>query len=383
MKLILIPILLCMFYCNNKQDNSMKREIEKNKKLNNKTDKKVSPFNTFNDGGMNINFEDFINENKIKIKTEINKYNYKIPENNIFEEKIKFYFNWDIQDYTNVIVLENSMFPVIVVKDYNLIYLEDDNGEEINGQLISNYNKLIFYDDKASLTWLKFQYPYLLDSLVKTYGFSKNDDILKFVFNRTNFNNDLVISDFIFQSNDGILTLREDMIRKIREIKFNNEISNDYGVVVGTDFYSSFLDIIKNIRREPNNYEKSDYQIAFLLNEVILSGLSGIIDSELDKNPQYKRVLKSNHYFNFQRLKEYVEHIYGQNPNSFNEEVIYKIQDPDGYTNLRREKNSTSDIIEKIKSGERIYVLDDSSNWWFIQTISGNKGYVYKTKIKS
>jgi hypothetical protein len=61
----------------------------------------------------------------------------------------------------------------------------------------------------------------------------------------------------------------------------------------------------------------------------------------------------------------------------------YFIRDPDGYTNLRKDKNGTSDIIEKVKSGEKIEVLDNSGNWWLIQTKSGKKGYVYKTKIKS
>lgn len=61
----------------------------------------------------------------------------------------------------------------------------------------------------------------------------------------------------------------------------------------------------------------------------------------------------------------------------------YFIRDPDGYTNLRKDKSNTSDIVEKIKSGEKIEVLDDSGNWWLIQTKSSKKGYVYKTKIKS
>ncbi|WP_394364141.1 SH3 domain-containing protein [Flavobacterium plurextorum] len=40
-------------------------------------------------------------------------------------------------------------------------------------------------------------------------------------------------------------------------------------------------------------------------------------------------------------------------------------------------------MIEKIKSGERVEILNDSENWWLIKTNSGNKGYVYRTKIKS
>jgi uncharacterized protein YgiM (DUF1202 family) len=60
-----------------------------------------------------------------------------------------------------------------------------------------------------------------------------------------------------------------------------------------------------------------------------------------------------------------------------------KVIDPDGYTNLRKDKNITSEIIEKIKSGEKVEILDNSGNWWFIQSKSGNKGYVFKTKLKT
>ncbi|MCV9926932.1 SH3 domain-containing protein [Flavobacterium sp. LS1R49] len=62
---------------------------------------------------------------------------------------------------------------------------------------------------------------------------------------------------------------------------------------------------------------------------------------------------------------------------------VYKIQDSDGFTNLRKEKSSTSAIIEKIKSGEKIQVLNNSGDWWLVRTNSDNKGYVYKSKIKS
>lgn len=62
---------------------------------------------------------------------------------------------------------------------------------------------------------------------------------------------------------------------------------------------------------------------------------------------------------------------------------IYIIQDSDGYTNLRKEKNSSSAVIEKVKSGEKIEVVDGSGDWWLVITNSGNKGYIHKSKIKS
>lgn len=60
-----------------------------------------------------------------------------------------------------------------------------------------------------------------------------------------------------------------------------------------------------------------------------------------------------------------------------------KIIDPDGYTNLRKEKNTSSEILQKIVTGSQIEVLDNSGDWWLVQTKEGKKGYVYKTKIKA
>ena len=60
-----------------------------------------------------------------------------------------------------------------------------------------------------------------------------------------------------------------------------------------------------------------------------------------------------------------------------------KIQDPDGYTNLRKDKTATSEILQKIKSGDHIEVLDNSGDWFLIKTKEGKQGYVHKSRIKS
>ncbi|WP_141248139.1 SH3 domain-containing protein, partial [Flavobacterium sp. ACN2] len=89
-----------------------------------------------------------------------------------------------------------------------------------------------------------------------------------------------------------------------------------------------------------------------------------------------------NNYYGFDRLKNYVENLWGQDQNGFNDNSIYKINDPDGYTNLRKEKNTSSEILQKINTGSEVQVFDNSGDWWLIQTKEGKKGYVYKTKIK-
>ena len=63
---------------------------------------------------------------------------------------------------------------------------------------------------------------------------------------------------------------------------------------------------------------------------------------------------------------------------------VFKIYDKDGYTNLRDGKGTKSSIILKIKSGDEINLLDVSDpNWYLIQTKSGKKGYIHKSRIIS
>lgn len=59
------------------------------------------------------------------------------------------------------------------------------------------------------------------------------------------------------------------------------------------------------------------------------------------------------------------------------------IQDPDGFTNLRKDKNASSQILQKIKTGEQIEVLDQNGDWWLVVSKEGKKGYVHKSRIQS
>lgn len=61
----------------------------------------------------------------------------------------------------------------------------------------------------------------------------------------------------------------------------------------------------------------------------------------------------------------------------------YLIKDHDGFTNLRKEKNSNSDVLQKIDSGEHIEVLENSGEWFLVKTKEGNKGYIHKSRIKT
>ncbi|WP_336963239.1 SH3 domain-containing protein [Chryseobacterium contaminans] len=61
----------------------------------------------------------------------------------------------------------------------------------------------------------------------------------------------------------------------------------------------------------------------------------------------------------------------------------YIIIDPDGYTNLRKDKNTSSEVLQKVISGEHIEVLDNTGDWFFVKTKEGKEGYIHKSRIKS
>ena len=60
----------------------------------------------------------------------------------------------------------------------------------------------------------------------------------------------------------------------------------------------------------------------------------------------------------------------------------YYISDPDGYTNVREGKSTSSKIIATVDSGLPIRVLDTRGNWWQVMTKDNEIGYIHKSRIK-
>ena len=60
----------------------------------------------------------------------------------------------------------------------------------------------------------------------------------------------------------------------------------------------------------------------------------------------------------------------------------YYISDPDGYTNVREGKSTSSKIIATVDSGLPIRVLDTTGNWWQVMTRDNEIGYIHKSRIK-
>ncbi|WDF64937.1 SH3 domain-containing protein [Flavobacterium sp. KACC 22763] len=383
MKNIISLLVLLLISCTGKTDS-------KKNNLGNSNGSKEAPYNLTDLGdGKKFNYDtlsiDYIN----KVKTSLIKSNFKFPDEQTFKKRTLEVFKINLYDYkNNIIVLRPAMFTEIAIKESRFILIEDQetDGSEnaINENLEFYYNSYVFYEDKIAFNWLKSRYKQQLIDLVVQYGYNSDKELVKFVFKNYDFDDSVSFHDLIFTYDvkSKKYILRESILNDIESIVYKGTVEG-YTEAKEGNGYNSFSDIIEKIRSNPNNYLDAEKYIAFLYEKDLRVCVVGHIESNLSENKKYKTFLKENNYFNLMRLKEYVEIVYGGDSDSDEVSKIFKISDPDGFTNLRKEKNSSSEILQKINNNTEVEVLDDSGNWWLIKTSSGNKGYVYKTKIKA
>ncbi len=148
----------------------------------------------------------------------------------------------------------------------------------------------------------------------------------------------------------------------------------------GEDSYSDFV-LKKNLfsftqlKLSESKLIEKKYEFQSVGDELILNKVT-IIKSDLydDSEPKEKKIINN--------LKININNF---NINNFEKSILItvKIQDSDGYTNLRKEKSTTSAILERVSTGEVVEVIEQVGDWYFVRTKSGNQGYVFKTKIKS
>jgi uncharacterized protein YgiM (DUF1202 family) len=58
------------------------------------------------------------------------------------------------------------------------------------------------------------------------------------------------------------------------------------------------------------------------------------------------------------------------------------IDDPDGFTNVRSMKSSSSSIVAKVSRNEQFHTYLQNGNWWQIKTADGKIGYMHTGHIR-
>ena len=106
----------------------------------------------------------------------------------------------------------------------------------------------------------------------------------------------------------------------------------------------------------------------------------------INDTEQLLKFLKNNN----KKIDEDVVVFFRQDKNIYNlinkklDRIIKKsfIYDPDGYTNLRRNKGTNSKIITKINTGEEVDIIDNTDNWFLVETKAGKLGYIHNSRIR-
>ena len=218
----------------------------------------------------------------------------------------------------NIVVLNDDLKPFIAIQDKRIIFTEGDE-VDVDGLILFHLNQYLFYKDLKSLEWLKDNHADMLSNFVVTFGVYRDKTLLKWYLDE-NINNRTGIQSLFYYEKNTRRFIRKEMV----------------------------LAVDKMLRETPNEH---DFAI----------------------NAAKYYVQRYSH--DFDNPKEIIDFL-------FNSSRGYYIEDPDGYSNIRADKSTSSKILSRIKSGEKIDVLDDTSNWYLIKTKEGLKGYVHKSRIK-
>lgn len=238
--------------------------------------------------------------------------------------------------------------------------LANNISEEKTRSTLSNYEN----NDNYFVETFDVNKDGISDKVVSTKPYQEENELFVF-YGNTKGQYNLVLETTNFSEDGGNI------------IESISPISNEKGLIVRTSF------------PDREYYEKEYYLVpqkdTWFLRNIIYKTMSDVSKNAIKYVCDVKQdidITKSGWSVKINPIPEenernkkcYVEN--GQN------KQFYQIQDPDGYTNLRKEKNASSQILQKIKSGEQIEVLDKSNDWWLIKTKEGEKGYVHKSRIK-
>ena len=279
---------------------------------------KIEDYTIFKDGEVYINFRKYTQEIMPQIVAELEKYNYKKPTEEHYKKVIHSFINKDLLPQ-NIVVLNDDLNPYIAIQDKGIIYTEDGNEAKMVGLLLFHFNQYLFYKDLKSLEWLKDNHADMLSNFVVAFGIYRDKTLLKWYLDE-NINNRTGIQSLFYYEKNMRQFIRKEMV----------------------------LAVDKMLRGTPNEH---DFAI----------------------NAAKYYVQRYSH--DFDNPKEIIDFL-------FNSSRGYYIEDPDGYSNIREDKSTSSKIIATVDSGLPIRVLDTTGNWWQVMTKDNEIGYIHKSRIK-
>lgn len=280
---------------------------------------------------------------------------------------------------------------------------------------ILTYLKKYTYNEQKSIWTFLLDAPYKKNNVVSLLHRLKTTDIQSYHLAYTLWNKKL-----IYEKNNLTSITLDSLITDINNDNINDKIlikgNRDENTVFGDDYFKNIdqyrrtINIIvstnKNKHVEITNNDKlipclrcnepmdsySDFQLIdpqtlsikivqkanknifkllfsweennFYLSEI---QVSEFFDNKVRRYKISKRICIDK--FDYDNIFDYIQN-------------TYTIQGPDGCTNLRQKKSASSEILQKIKSGEPVEIMDNSGDWILVKTREGKEGYVHYSRIR-
>ena len=331
-----------------------------------------------------------------KFQINIDTIDVKIKDSIIYEEAIL-----DTQVSTDAIMYptayRENRFITPLIKDWHDDFFSDRTSfEDFNRErkeILYHFNDWLFYENKASFTFLKVKKPHTFMYMIHDYAYTGNDEYTKFILQNLGEEreaqediNEMVMGWVAEKKRYG---LRKNVVEKIIELQ--PDLVFNIGMIV-SDFEEY---TVKSKERDQfYTYETEEQKLedfSYLMNVLVDQGMVGILDELYNENPMVLGLLKKNDFYGYKDLKEYSLKAYGQTPyDEENPKPVYEmavINDPDGYTNVR---NKNGEVIFKIQDGEEFMVSKSKKEiigefykegWWYV-SFKGQKGWIHKSRVK-
>lgn len=301
----------------------------------------------------------------------------------VFREHISQLYNVDIDTMYAYYPNSDLDHPEDIITHAGFLILTNGCiGEHcINEEAIIHYNNMILYDDSIAFAWMKTNAPYNIIRQVKELGVTSNPKWLKFAFDKSNFWQEFTLHDYVFGNSydDEKYHIRKNML----------DTMINYGVDL-----SLLSGVLESVESEPEMYAGNANELAgYLYTKIDEIGQCGYIEYRLDNDPELIKKFKDNKYYGSSELQFFCDEVYETKAerrakgkgSCLEPEPSFKISDPDGFVNMRKEANANSEIITTIPNDEFLAVLQTMDeckklNWWKVE-YEEKTGFIHKSRI--
>lgn len=332
----------------------------------------------------------------------LNQNNYNLKEENSFENMNMEYLgikpnSINNKSYDNIKV-QNEFIDYQISKDGKFIKIGQDILPDLDDLIIENnkktlntpyfndlvnMNKLLYMDDVSTIPYFISKKIDLGVDIFVLFNYEKNNllnqSAIKNIKILDDYDNTFKASLLWYNNKDKQEIIRKklisdlenrnpDVIYNLTEWLFTNKEAkknNNQSLIDKTWAYLVNIQLEKNKKIDFTN-ENKGYQL---------------VNNCFQKDEKLVERLKKEKFYGYSYLSDATQAYLNQ---SIENETDYGIiQDKDGYTNLRKEKNTNSEIIQKINTGEKVEILESrDANWFLVKTKNGNEGYVNKSRLK-